>query len=93
MNTAVLKRWRPVSLALAPLGFIGFLTAAWLKGGYALQLFSALVGFGSLSYFLFTEAFLYTPGERSGANVWTSRVFFALSVIVTGGLLVALSGQ
>jgi hypothetical protein len=93
MNTAVLKRWRSIALALAPLGFIGFLTAAWLKGGYVLQLFTALFGFGCLSYFLFTEAFLYTSGERSGANVWTARVFFALSVIITGGLLVALSGQ
>ena len=93
MNTAVLKRLRPVSLALAPLGFICFLTAAWLKAGLIFQFFAALLAFVGLSYFLFTEAFLYTSQERTGANLWTARAFFALSVIVGGGLLVALSSQ
>jgi hypothetical protein len=83
MSAAVLKRLRPVYLVLFFVGIVGFVVAAQ-NANHTASGVAGLVTFTSLGFFVFTEAFLFSPPQRAPSSIWLARVFFvpnALAVL------------
>lgn len=89
MNIAKLKQWRRPSLALFVVGVIAFVALLSLDHR-TLFIGVALVTFGSLGFFVFTEGFLFSPPERAKTDIWLARLFFFLIVPVVLGLAIEL---
>ena len=89
MSHEKIKRWRPVSLVLMAIGCVGFVLAM-IGQRHILFFMAALVAFSSAGFFLFTEAFLFTPPERTRGGIWVARFFFILCVPVLLGIAATL---
>lgn len=86
MNSTALKRYRPASLVLFGVSFI-FVVVALLSANHNLLEFSALFAFAGIGYFMYTEAFLFSPPARSSFNVWLARALFVVNVLVVAVLV------
>jgi hypothetical protein len=48
---------------------------------------AALAMLGGLTFFAFTEAFLFSPPERSKFAIWRARVFFLATALAALSLI------
>jgi len=89
MSHGKFKRWRLLSLTLMAIGCAGTVLAV-LGQREALFLVAALIASSGLAFFVFTEAFLFAPPERTRLGIWISRVYFVLSVPVVVAIVATL---
>ena len=89
MNNEIIKKYRLYSIVTFAIGVIAFTVSMSMKGN-TFFLISGFVAFCSMSFFLFTEAFLFPVPERSRLNIYAARFFFVLTIPVILELLLAL---
>ncbi len=92
MNKENIKKYRLYSIIVFAIGVVGF-TVSMSMTGNTFFLISGLIAFSSMSFFLFTEAFLFPVPERSRLNIYAARFFFVLTIPVILELLVAIVKQ
>jgi hypothetical protein len=88
MNNETIKKYRLYSIVAFAVGAVAFTVSMSMKGN-TFFLISGLIAFSSMSFFLFTEAFLFPVPERSRLNVYAARFFFVLTIPVLLELLLA----
>jgi hypothetical protein len=93
MDTRKISLGRKVSLAMFFVGMVAFAVCAGEhEVGY---LFAALLMFGGLAFFTFTEAFLVQSSRHTKIGMWSARLFLVPLVVtvlwVVGQLLVVAS--
>lgn len=92
MNNETIKKYRLYSIVTFAIGVIAFTVSMSMKGN-TFFLISGFIAFSSMSFFLFTEAFLFPEPERSRLNIYAARFFFVLTIPVILELLITLTKQ
>ena len=90
MNAEKLKKYRSASLILFFLGLVSFFYT-FSQERNNLFLFSGLVTYSGLSYFLFTESFLYPRPKRSLFSIWIARIFLFSCILIITNILFGLA--
>jgi hypothetical protein len=92
MNNETIKKYRLYSIITFAIGVVAFTLSMSMKGNDTFLL-SGLIAFSSMSFFLFTEAFLFPEPARSKFNIYAARFFFVLTIPVILELLVTFVKQ
>ena len=90
MSIVSLKAHRMKAIILGALGVVAFIFSLFTSENNLPLLLSGLVAFSSMSFFCFTEAFLFSSTERTKLNIWAARLYFVLSIPVVIGILLAI---
>ena len=89
MDIANVKRWRPISLILFGAGVAAMIAPMPFHDEMAFAMIG-LLSAGALGFFVFTEAFLFSPPERTKFGIWNARLFLLFIVIAVVNVLAQL---